>query len=139
MSKLREEKYDGTEEILRQYVVSRFTEEPRLETEWDTPVGDKKRSIYDLTSYVTSKAHEVANGKTAIAVEDKVVFGWVNHYLEEEGREIVAKTVSTEKELDKNLGLDKEPKPKEEPKPKSKKVAKEKPKEQGTQLPLFSL
>lgn len=94
MSDLKDTKFTGMKEIIRLYVVDRFTQEPRLEKEWDTKFksGEKEvqRSINDLVDYLYREADKLPREGKCAAVEDKVVFGWVNHYLEEEGREVVS-------------------------------------------------
>lgn len=147
MSDLKDTKFTGMKEIIRLYVVDRFTQEPRLEKEWDTKFksGDTEvqRSIDDLVGYLYSEAAKLPREGNCTAVEDKVVFGWVNHYLEEEGREVVSNRNSTRTQE----GNSTEPEDKKEIKStttkptveKKPKKEKKKPEEQGTQLALFSM
>lgn len=149
MSELRKDKFEGMKEIIRLYVIKRFDEEPRLEKEWDTKFksGEKEvqRSINDLVDYLYREADKLPREGKCAAVEDKVVFGWVNHYLEEEGREVVSKrnapTTHTQEDNatepeDKKETKSTTTKPTVEKKPKKEK---KKPEEQGTQLALFSM
>lgn len=130
MSNLRDTQEKGMAEIIRQYVVKRFDENPTLEKEWDEG-GEKKRSLNDIMCYIEKKAHELAEGKNSVAVEDSVVYGWVNHYLEEEGRaEVKAVEPTKSKPVEPATVTAPTPKPKKE---------KKKVEEQGTQLPLFTL
>lgn len=126
MSDLRSIQKEGTAEIIRRYVVKQFDENPTLEKEWDEG-GEKKRSLDDLMCYIEKKAKELAQTKNSIAVEDSVVYGWVSHYLEEEGREEVK---AKNKPIEPDIVSAPTPKPKKE---------KKKVEEQGTQLPLFAL
>ena len=154
MSDLKDTKFTGTKEIIRLYVVDRFAKEPRLEKEWDTKFksGDKEnptevqRSLDDLVGYLYREAEKLPREGNCAAVEDKVVFGWVNHYLEEEGRGVVSNrnAPTTYNEEDNAT----EPEKKEETKPttttkptveKKPKKEKKKVEEQGTQLALFSM
>lgn len=150
MSDLKDTKFTGMKEIIRLYVVDRFTQEPRLEKEWDTKFksGEKEvqRSIDDLVGYLYCEAAKLPREGNCTAVEDKVVFGWVNHYLEEEGREVVSnRNAPTTHTQESNTT---EPEKKEETKPttttkptveKKPKKEKKKVEEQGTQLALFSM
>lgn len=147
MSDLKDTKFTGMKEIIRLYVVDRFTQEPRLEKEWDTKFksGEKEvqRSIDDLVGYLYCEAAKLPREGNCTAVEDKVVFGWVNHYLEEEGREAVSNRNSTRTQEgnatepdDKKEIKSTTTKPTVEKKPKKEK---KKPEEQGTQLALFSM
>lgn len=147
MSELRKDKFEGMKEIIRLYVIKRFDEEPRLEKEWDTKFKsgetEVQRSIDDLVGYFYCEAAKLPREGNCTAVEDKVVFGWVNHYLEEEGREVVSNRTSmrtqegnaTEPE-DKIETKSTTTKPTVEKKPKKEKKKAE---EQGTQLALFSM
>lgn len=150
MSDLKDTKFTGMKEIIRLYVVDRFAKEPRLEKEWDTKFksGEKEvqRSLDDLIGYLYREAAKLPREGNCTAVEDKVVFGWVNHYLEEEGREVVSKrnapntctqeSSATEPEKKEETKLATTTKPTVEKKPKKEK---KKPEEQGTQLALFSM
>lgn len=147
MSELKDTKFTGMKEIIRLYVVDRFTQEPRLEKEWDTKFKsgetEVQRSIDDLVGYLYCEAAKLPREGNCTAVEDKVVFGWVNHYLEEEGREVVSNRNSTRTQEgnatepeDKKEIKSTTTKPTVEKKPKKEK---KKPEEQGTQLALFSM
>lgn len=147
MSDLKDTKFTGMKEIIRLYVVDRFTQEPRLEKEWDTKFKsgetEVQRSIDDLVGYLYCEAAKLPREGNCTAVEDKVVFGWVNHYLEEEGREVVSNRNSTRTQEgnatepeDKKEIKSTTTKPTVEKKPKKEK---KKPEEQGTQLALFSM
>lgn len=147
MSDLKDTKFTGMKEIIRLYVVDRFTQEPRLEKEWDTKFKsgetEVQRSIDDLVGYLYSEAAKLPREGNCTAVEDKVVFGWVNHYLEEEGREVVSNRNSTRTQEgnatepeDKKEIKSTTTKPTVEKKPKKEKKKAE---EQGTQLALFSM
>lgn len=147
MSDLKDTKFTGMKEIIRLYVVDRFTQEPRLEKEWDTKFKsgetEVQRSIDDLVGYLYCEAAKLPREGNCTAVEDKVVFGWVNHYLEEEGREAVSNRNSTRTQEDNAT----EPEDKKEIKStttnptveKKPKKEKKKAEEQGTQLALFSM
>lgn len=154
MSDLKDTKFTGMKEIIRLYVVDRFAKEPRLEKEWDTKLkfraGDKEtegqRSLDDLVGYLYCEAAKLPREGNCTAVEDKVVFGWVNHYLEEEGREVVSNRNAPTAHTQEDNAT--EPEKKEETKPTTttKPTAEKKPKkekkkveEQGTQLALFSM
>ena len=147
MSDLKDTKFTGMKEIIRLYVVDRFTQEPRLEKEWDTKFNsgetEVQRSIDDLVGYLYCEAAKLPREGNCTAVEDKVVFGWVNHYLEEEGREVVSNRNSTRTQEgnatepeDKKEIKSTTTKPTVEKKPKKEKKKAE---EQGTQLALFSM
>lgn len=147
MSDLKDTKFTGIKEIIRLYVVDRFTQEPRLEKEWDTKFKsgetEVQRSIDDLVGYLYCEAAKLPREGNCTAVEDKVVFGWVNHYLEEEGREVVSNRNSTRTQEgnatepeDKKEIKSTTTKPAVEKKPKKEKKKAE---EQGTQLALFSM
>ena len=147
MSDLKDTKFTGMKEIIRLYVVDRFTQEPRLEKEWDTKFKsgetEVQRSIDDLVGYLYCEAAKLPREGNCTAVEDKVVFGWVNHYLEEEGREVVSNRNSTRTQEgnatepeDKKETKSTTAKPTVEKKPKKEKKKAE---EQGTQLALFSM
>lgn len=147
MSDLKDTKFTGIKEIIRLYVVDRFTQEPRLEKEWDTKFKsgetEVQRSIDDLVGYLYCEAAKLPREGNCTAVEDKVVFGWVNHYLEEEGREAVSNRNSTRTQEgnateheDKKEIKSTTTKPAVEKKPKKEKKKAE---EQGTQLALFSM
>lgn len=140
MSDLKDTKFTGMKEIIRLYVVDRFTQEPRLEKEWDTKFksGEKEvqRSINDLVDYLYREADKLPREGKCAAVEDKVVFGWVNHYLEEEGREVVSSDATASVPEQKKEEAKPTPKPTVEKKPKKEKKKAE---EQGTQLALFSM
>lgn len=147
MSDLKDTKFTGMKEIIRLYVVDRFTQEPRLEKEWDTKFKsgetEVQRSIDDLVGYLYCEAAKLPREGNCTAVEDKVVFGWVNHYLEEEGREVVSNRNSTRTQEgnatepeDKKEIKSTTTKPTVEKKPKKEKKKAE---EQGTQLALFSM
>ena len=140
MSDLKDTKFTGMKEIIRLYVVDRFTQEPRLEKEWDTKFksGEKEvqRSINDLVDYLCREADNLPREGKCAAVEDKVVFGWVNHYLEEEGREVVSSDATASVPEQKKEEAKPTPKPTVEKKPKKEKKKAE---EQGTQLALFSM
>ena len=142
MSDLKDTKFTGMKEIIRLYVVDRFTQEPRLEKEWDTKFksGEKEvqRSIDDLVDYLYREADKLPREGKCAAVEDKVVFGWVNHYLEEEGREVVSSdaTASVPEQKKEETKPTTAMKPTVEKKPKKEKKKAE---EQGTQLALFSM
>lgn len=147
MSDLKDTKFTGMKEIIRLYVVDRFTQEPRLEKEWDTKFKsgetEVQRSIDDLVGYLYCEAAKLPREGNCTAVEDKVVFGWVNHYLEEEGREVVSNRNSTRTQEgnatepeDKKEIKSTTTKPAVEKKPKKEKKKAE---EQGTQLALFSM
>lgn len=147
MSDLKDTKFTGMKEIIRLYVVDRFTQEPRLEKEWDTKFKsgetEVQRSIDDLVGYLYCEAAKLPREGNCTAVEDKVVFGWVNHYLEEEGREAVSNRNSTRTQEgnatepeDKKEIKSTTTKPTVEKKPKKEKKKAE---EQGTQLALFSM
>lgn len=147
MSELRKDKFEGMKEIIRLYVIKRFDEEPRLEKEWDTKFKsgetEVQRSIDDLVGYLYCEAAKLPREGNCTAVEDKVVFGWVNHYLEEEGREAVSNRNSTRTQEgnatepeDKKEIKSTTTKPTVEKKPKKEKKKAE---EQGTQLALFSM
>lgn len=147
MSGLRKDKFEGMKEIIRLYVIKRFDEEPRLEKEWDTKFKsgetEVQRSIDDLVGYLYCEAAKLPREGNCTAVEDKVVFGWVNHYLEEEGREVVSNRNSTRTQEgnatepeDKKEIKSTTTKPAVEKKPKKEKKKAE---EQGTQLALFSM
>lgn len=132
MSDLRETKAEGMKEIIRLYVIQRFDENPALEKEWDTPLhegGVVTRTLDSLVTYIREKAREMPADHGCVAVEDKVVFGWVNHFLEEEARKEIRVPAPSDEEA---------PKAEEAPKPTPKK-AKKKVEEQGTQLALFSV
>lgn len=144
MSDLKDTKFTGMKEIIRLYVVDRFAKEPRLEMEWDTKFksGEKEnptevqRSIDDLVGYLYREAAKLPREGNCAAVEDKVVFGWVNHYLEEEGREVVSSDATASVPKQKKEETKPTPKPTVEKKPKKEKKKVE---EQGTQLALFSM
>jgi hypothetical protein len=101
MSELRNYKYSGMEETVRTYLVSLFDNNPEMEVKWDTPVTKKsqsivkdgveakpyeiKRTIADCIAYLKREAHKLAGNQTSIAVDDQTVYGWINHYIEEEG------------------------------------------------------
>lgn len=140
MSDLKDTKFTGMKEIIRLYVVDRFAKEPRLEKEWDTKFksGEKEvqRSINDLVDYLYREADKLPREGKCAAVEDKVVFGWVNHYLEEEGREVVSSDATASVPEQKKEEAKPTPKPTVEKKPKKEKKKAE---EQGTQLALFSM
>lgn len=101
MSDLRNYKYSGMEEAVRTYLVSLFDNNPEMEEKWDTPVTKKsqsivkdgvetmpyevKRTIADCIAYLNREAHKLAGNQTSIAVDDQTVYGWINHYIEEEG------------------------------------------------------
>ena len=147
MSDLKDTKFTGMKEIIRLYVVDRFTQEPRLEKEWDTKFKsgetEVQRSIDDLVGYLYCEAAKLPREGNCTAVEHKVVFGWVNHYLEEEGREAVSNRNSTRTQEgnatepeDKKEIKSTTTKPTVEKKPKKEKKKAE---EQGTQLALFSM
>lgn len=147
MSDLKDTKFTGMKEIIRLYVVDRFTQDPRLEKEWDTKFKsgetEVQRSIDDLVGYLYCEAAKLPREGNYTAVEDKVVFGWVNHYLEEEGREVVSNRNSTRTQEgnatepeDKKEIKSTTTKPTVEKKPKKEKKKAE---EQGTQLALFSM
>ena len=146
MSDLKDTKFTGMKEIIRLYVVDRFAKEPRLEKEWDTKFksGDKEnptevqRSLDDLVGYLYREADKLPREGKCAAVEDKVVFGWVNHYLEEEGREVVSSdaTASAPEQKKEETKPTTTTKPTVEKKPKKEKKKVE---EQGTQLALFSM
>lgn len=142
MSDLRETKVEGTREIIRLYVIQRFDENPALEKEWDTPIhegGVVTRTLDSLMSYIRDKARELPADHCCVAVEDKVVFGWVNHFLEEEARKEIKVPASSDEEEPKDEEAPKTvAKAEEAPKPAPKK-AKKKAEEQGTQLALFSM
>lgn len=147
MSELRKDKFEGMKEIIRLYVIKRFDEEPRLEKEWNTKFKsgetEVQRSIDDLVGYLYCEAAKLPREGNCTAVEDKVVFGWVNHYLEEEGRKVVSNRNSTRTQEgnatepeDKKEIKSTTTKPTVEKKPKKEKKKAE---EQGTQLALFSM
>ena len=147
MSELRKDKFEGMKEIIRLYVIKRFDEEPRLEKEWNTKFKsgetEVQRSIDDLVDYLYREAAKLPREGKCTAVEDKVVFGWVNHYLEEEGRKVVSNRNSTRTQEgnatepeDKKEIKSTTTKPTVEKKPKKEKKKAE---EQGTQLALFSM
>lgn len=142
MSDLRETKAEGMKEIIRLYVIKRFDENPALEKEWDTPIhegGVVTRTLDSLARYIREKAREMPADHGCVAVEDKVVFGWINHFLEEEARnEIKVPATSDEEEPKPTAKVEEAPKPKPTPAPTPKK-AKKKVEEQGTQLALFSV
>lgn len=152
MSDLKDTKFTGMKEIIRLYVVDRFAKEPRLEKEWDTKFksGDKEnptevqRSLDDLVGYLYREAAKLPREGNCTAVEDKVVFGWVNHYLEEEGREVVSKRNAPTTHIQEGNATESEKKEEAKPTPKptvekKPKKEKKKPEEQGTQLALFSM
>lgn len=101
MSELRNYKYSGMEEAVRTYLVSLFDNNPEMEEKWDTPVTKKsqsiikdgvetkpyevKRTIADCIAYLNREAHKLAGNQTSIAVDNQTVYGWINHYIEEEG------------------------------------------------------
>lgn len=99
MSTLRNEQYTGMEETVRQFVLKRFGEKPELEKIWDTPIDPakklgrpglnqevKSRSVKGLVKYLYREARKLLQqGSECVAVDDTTVFGWINHYLEEEG------------------------------------------------------
>lgn len=140
MSELRKDKFEGMKEIIRLYIIKRFDEEPRLEKEWDTKFKsgetEVQRSINDLVDYLYREADELPREGKCTAVEDKVVFGWVNHYLEEEGREVVSSHATASVPEQKKEEAKPTQKPTVEKKPKKEKKKAE---EQGTQLALFSM
>lgn len=153
MSTLRNEKYTGMEEIVRQYVVKRFDEKPELEKIWDTPVTPTtRRSIKDLVRYLYREARKLLQeGNNCVAVEDATVYGWINHYLEEEGSHEVTETKADEEpkqaecepetEAVEEEPQETEPKPvetKSEPKKRGRKPKPE-PEGLGKQLMLFNL
>lgn len=157
MSDLRNNKYSGMEEAVRTYLVSLFDNNPEMEEKWDTPVTKKsqsivkdgvetkpyevKRTIADCIAYLKREAHKLAGNQTSIAVDDQTVYGWINHYIEEEGgTEVHAVEEDEPEEVKAELKEEKtivaktgESNPKK-PKAKMKKTAEE----QGlTQLSLF--
>lgn len=153
MSTLRDEQYTGMEETVRQYVVKRFGEKPELEKIWDTPVTPtSSRSITDLVKYLYREAKKLLQeGNACVAVDDATVFGWINHYLEEEGSHevTVVKAVEETKQAEcepeteavEEKPQEAKPKPvevKTEPKKRGRKPKPE-PEGLGKQLMLFSL
>ena len=78
MSDLKDTKFTGMKEIIRLYVVDRFTQEPRLEKEWDTKFKsgetEVQRSIDDLVGYLYCEAAKLPREGKCTAVENKVVF-----------------------------------------------------------------
>lgn len=148
MNDLRETKAEGMKEIIRLYVIKRFDENPELEKEWSESKyedGVVTRSLDDLIAYIRKRAREMPSDNECVAVEDKVVFGWVNHYLEKEGREeIQGRKEAPKKTEEETEETTEEATPKKEetkptPTPKPKKAEKKKPEEQGKQLALFSM
>lgn len=154
MSTLRNEQYAGMEETVRQYVVKRFGEKPELEKIWDTPITPTiSRSIKDLVQYLYKEARKLLQeGNECVAVDDATVFGWINHYLEEEGSHEVTglknaeetpkqaecepETEAVEEEPKEEMPKPLEAKP--EPKKRGRKPKPE-PEGIGKQLMLFSL
>ncbi len=152
MENLRNEKYEGMNEIIRLHLVELFDANPEMEQKWNTPVTKKTqeivkdgvekgeeevyRSVSDCVEYLKKEAHKLAGNQASIAVDDKTVYGWVNHYIEEEGAEEVHKPREIAKTQIREYGIgENENISTKKPKAEKKKTAEE----QGiTQLSLFA-
>ena len=66
------------------------------------------KGIRDCWSYIYGKAKEAADGKKAIAISDKQVYGWAMHYFEEDsikkGEDPTIKTVDIKATSKKEAG-----------------------------------
>lgn len=87
---------DSTEIRIGEYLLEQFKKDEPLRTAYK----DRKVSLADIYKYVYTKAEDAAkttSNQNAICLEDKVVFGWVIHFVQDgEDRDVEALRTRTD-------------------------------------------